>query len=1228
MATFYSIQELISKLNSLGVQYKLISGETTGFQLLDKKTTIQLNSNEGYVFYCTQESFNAITQSVELRDKIQIIDNKDIVETDMSFVKSSNQDSIICIVKDSLHTTDNESNYSYKINIYTNDNFDTAVGILAGKRMRSGVRTSINVGDDTSNLKINEIINECFCKNYKGWQRGWYDINDEFAAWFPQITTDDIVLNGKPPKTKKYVNLLSDDGMEISEINFNSSPEEEVEDIKYDKKRLTFGKIDGKFRFLGVFERISFKGKEYLCHKYVQIQKSIDLRVFNFLDKQKECTEWFIAADPKKYNVTDAFRNLRKIDWQQNRNISEGDIVYIYVSDEIKSVRFKCQASKVDLKKQQIEDQEYNISGKYDGTYGRYMELEMIEELNGPAFSRLEMMKHGFRSPQGPERVKPETKEYLDLIQKLQHCKEMIPDKHDASYEIVRDTIRAYSHIDDLSILDYRDLNLVYLMAIGTWRQQIQAKKKTIAESHLLEEDKESLTALIDKAWENTLRKEYTNSDDSFGMFGTGFFTFQDKTDDASPKNFIKMCIDIMDLDDDNAIFNICEKVLNKNYHGMAAASASMVLHCLKPYTFPIFNSNMGNDNIFAYLGVDLEKKTEVSTYINNCRAVKKFRDNNFYFKNYRIFDIAARKLGHYNLEDEFFPTVEEYDPKIDKDTYYNLLKDENVVKKSRLDVLYRMFQMGGAASCKQIQNIYGNSTSHYNINARFIAQAIHKTTNCDIRTRDDGSPSYWPILFLGKDIKGNDQGVFLWKMREPLFEAVKLLAQEGVFEDMDKKIFYDKNMILYGPPGTGKTYNTAIYAVAICDGVEIESLTDYDYVMERYNELKNEGRIEFTTFHQSYGYEEFIEGIKPVMLEDNESVGYKVSDGIFKSFCEKAGLSSVAFDDAWKELVDVAKEQSGNYCFARRTNSIFNAKYEDDAFIVTWSGGTSNKLKKEAIRSLWETSKYSDRNTMQNGGNKRIFDASWAVIDELVEKFHMSNSHRDKLSYVFIIDEINRGNISKIFGELITLIENTKRKGMKEEASAVLPYSGKSFSVPQNVYIIGTMNTADRSIALMDTALRRRFDFIEMMPDSDVLRNIKADIVSVNGEELDVAKMLEIINERIEYLYDREHTIGHAFFTELVDGASIEKLASIFRKSVIPLLQEYFYEDYGKIQLVLGDNAKKNDEYKFILDSKLVAKDVFEGSVEELDLPEKKYIIQESAFEKIQSYKSISSKL
>ena len=337
----------------------------------------------------------------------------------------------------------------------------------------------------------------------------------------------------------------------------------------------------------------------------------------------------------------------------------------------------------------------------------------------------------------------------------------------------------------------------------------------------------------------------------------------------------------------------------------------------------------------------------------------------------------------------------------------------------------------------------------------------------------------------------------------------------------------FDHNMILYGPPGTGKTYNSVIYAVAICDSMELEDVRTlpYEDVLDRYRELKDAGRIAFTTFHQSYGYEEFIEGIKPVVEETELDLKYVIEPGVFKKFCERAGAPQ----------------------------------------------------------------------------------------------------ERDK-PYIFIIDEINRGNISKIFGELITLIEGTKRAGASEAMEVILPYSGKLFSVPGNVYILGTMNTADRSIALMDTALRRRFEFTEMMPDSKVLESLGVGTILVGNEELNVAKMLDTINQRIEYLFDREHTIGHAFFTKLADDPSLDTLAEIFSKNVIPLLQEYFYEDYEKIQFVLGDNAKE-DEFKFILDRPVKVREIFNGSPD-IDLPEKNYVIQRAAFKKLQSYKLIGRDL
>ena len=855
-------------------------------------------------------------------------------------------------------------------------------------------------------------------------------------------------------------------------------------------------------------------------------------------------TEWIIACNPDKYDVIGAFHELGSIDWTQSANIVVGDIVYIYVSNTVRTIKVKCKVNAVNKAVPTIDDSKFNKSDEFDGSKGRYMELEMIEEFSTGLFEKSRLEQHSFKSPLGPVRVSSELKEYLDIVQELLRADEMEPDTHDATYELIREVINSYEIMGDLSVCDYRDLDLVYLMSVGTWRHGFDSKKKTIDASHLPDSEKSRLKNLLDELGERAKRGEYANNKEinaNFGMFGTGLYTFGQKTDEHSPKDFIQMCIDIKNLSNDEEIFNRCERTLNEDFHGMRAASASMILHCLKPMTFPIFNSKMGFDNIYVYFNIGIKRKTELCTYIENVRIVKAFRDKYFTVKNYRIFDIAAWEIGkarqHTNIDylgaTDYYPSLNEYNPGITAEEYERILDNENIVKRVWLDTLYYLYIMGGTGSCKQITNKYGNSAAHYNMNTIKVAKAVHKETQCPLCVRESGENEYWPVLFYGRALEDSDEGVFSYKMREPLMEAIKSLEERGVFQEMkelDKE--FDKNLILYGPPGTGKTYNSVIYAVAICDGKPVDELTDYAAVMSRYNELKKAGRISFTTFHQSYGYEEFIEGIKPIIDENKQDIGYTIEPGVFKKFCDNA-------------------------------------------------------------KSITRTSTGIES----------------TVIEENTEP------------YVFIIDEINRGNISKIFGELITLIESTKRAGMYEAASAILPYSGDEFSVPSNVYILGTMNTADRSIALMDTALRRRFQFVEMMPDSDVLRKIHADKV----EDLDVAAMLDKINERIEYLYDREHTIGHAFFTDLKDDATLEKLQSIFEKSVIPLLQEYFYEDYQKIQLVLGDNAKSDDSLKFIIDEKVVAKNIFKGNVEDvIDLPEKKYSINSKAFENINSYKEI----
>ncbi|EDP8179362.1 AAA domain-containing protein [Campylobacter jejuni] len=418
-------------------------------------------------------------------------------------------------------------------------------------------------------------------------------------------------------------------------------------------------------------------------------------------------------------------------------------------------------------------------------------------------------------------------------------------------------------------------------------------------------------------------------------------------------------------------------------------------------------------------------------------------------------------------------------------------------------------------------------------------------------------------------------------------------------------------NQILYGPPGTGKTYHTIDKALEIL-GKNLESRDDKK---AKFDEYVKKGQIVFTTFHQSYGYEEFVEGIKPRIdsKENSKEVEYEIKDGIFKELCKKAldnyKVSLLTQEEFVKsedlenkieifldELVDqqkfIEKIQSGGFKLEE-----YNEKYR----IITDDTNANLYLNLEIFKTLLENKDkiINGRSIKQilNNKHRRQIDSYYFQLVKLFKEreqdYKVDNNPSEKPElkpYIIIIDEINRGNVSKIFGELITLIEASKRIGEKEELKVTLPYSGKEFGVPKNVYIIGTMNTADRSITSLDTALRRRFEFIEMMPDVSKL--------SIDCEGINLQELLKAINTRIEYLLDREKTIGHAFF---ISVENLESLKKVFKNRIIPLLQEYFYNDYALIDAVLNKNGMleisvENKDYlknmtEFIESDKIVYK-------------------------------------
>jgi 5-methylcytosine-specific restriction protein B len=484
-----------------------------------------------------------------------------------------------------------------------------------------------------------------------------------------------------------------------------------------------------------------------------------------------------------------------------------------------------------------------------------------------------------------------------------------------------------------------------------------------------------------------------------------------------------------------------------------------------------------------------------------------------------------------------------------------------------------------------------------------------------------------------------------------------------------DKIDTQSTNQILFGPPGTGKTYRTKSLAISIVEEISEEEVNlkykDRKKINEVFNHYLSKNQIGFVTFHQSFSYEDFIEGIKPVMEEHEEGkkdqgvgeIKYKVNEGIFKEIADRA-RNYEEYDET-KNRISINKDdlpdidKAGFYKMSLgdsqkdEDNSIYKYCIENNCLAMGWGqdvnfeevenekgipGAFSDQDAKPessfeifAVKCFKFWMKKGDIVFISNGntsaraigvieGDYKFNDNAeirynhfrkvrWLVTDvnipvdklykrrfsqqtiykmytELVERDFLKGIHskdKDLRNHVLIIDEINRGNIAAIFGELITLIEADKREGCEEELKARLPYSNRLFSVPDNLFLLGTMNTADRSVEALDTALRRRFVFKPIFPQPKLLLEYN----KFFKDKLDLVKLLNTINLRLEILINADHQIGHSYFMKIgvSGGKPLDTLKSIFQNEIIPLLQEYFYGDYEKIGLVLGDGFVKVKE-------------------------------------------------
>ena len=513
--------------------------------------------------------------------------------------------------------------------------------------------------------------------------------------------------------------------------------------------------------------------------------------------------------------------------------------------------------------------------------------------------------------------------------------------------------------------------------------------------------------------------------------------------------------------------YNVCRKV-------------SEILESGVLYKKGDYDNNINNSfNLYNEICSYIKNKENLKVILNTLKDETCYSDDKLKIATidiaYFIFSTEEKNIEEKEIED-WYPNIDEYNPNISADRWIELLKDRTIFDNDSLVVMKRIKNCGGIASCKQLIDKYGLKIIDYNRISSSLAKRVYEKTNCKLIYRQDTkNPIWYFILYVGKYDENN---IYFWKLRNELSVALDKI-------DLSEVLLYEQgygmsetnqplNQILYGPPGTGKTYST-------------KNLID-DII--KYQTITKDKSCKFITFHQSYSYEEFIEGIRPVIDENNEEVKYEVAKGIFKELCLEA-----------------------------------------------------NKDKE----------------------NK----------------------------YVLVIDEINRGNISKIFGELITLIEDDKRiepngedtfentQVKDNELLVTLPYSKQKFGVPKNLYIIGTMNTSDRSIASVDIALRRRFKFIEMMPKKNLVKDIPID----NNKTF--RNIFEALNEKIIILLDRDHQIGHSYFMSN-KVSNLEDLKNVWFNEILPLLNEYFYNDWEKLQALLGEASKNNDSFIVVKETKL----------------------------------------
>lgn len=807
--------------------------------------------------------------------------------------------------------------------------------------------------------------------------------------------------------------------------------------------------------------------------------------------------------------------------------------------------------------------------------------------------------------------------EFLDneVINSIKSASDITPDEHDGSYELVREAVRSLSRTS-FDRLDIVDLELLYFMAVGTWKGGIKFRYEKIRNSNLPIDEKNRIKSIFDRSIQKAKNHEYTNSDSatwSIGMFGTGFYSFKSKSDKENTQKFISLCIDIMEMEDEEKVLDIADERLSNGIKGLQAAAGSIVLHCLKPTVFPIINSGMIEAAVLLESeGVVLNKPKELTHYIENSRYIKKFRDEKCEFKNYRVLDIKLWDVGDLTDTDVIDndsngPFYDEID--ITKKQWKEMLDDREIFKEGDIDLIRLIYENEGSATATELAVITGKHKSSFNLPVVSLAKRIADYTSCTVPMRSNGKERWWHVPFNGSYM---DNGHFNWILRDELMEAF----EESIYSVQETNLDYEI---------TGDNTNESVNfwwlnaSPKIWEFSQIQVGETVEYISTNNN--GNRRRI-FKNFedvregdmvigYESYPVKAIVAICKITKPHDGDKIEVQKIENLINPI-EYSRLSEIEVlkdmeyfkiprgslfkltKAEYDEIMDLIREETPEPTLKTKI-SYTKEDFLEEVFMDEDQYDTITGLLKHKKNLILQGAPGVGKTFI---AKKLAYSMMNEKNDDRVEmiQFHQSYSYEDFImgykpddvgfklkngvffkfcrkaqndpdrDYYFIIDEINRGNLSKIFGELLMLIESDKR-GAK--FSVPLTYNESRFFVPANVHMIGTMNTADRSLAMIDYALRRRFCFVDLPPAFENL-NFKGFIENKNPE------LSEIIMERLNKLNSaiesdpslgKGFSIGHSYFCTDSDYLSEKDYENIIRYEIVPQLSEYWFDEPEKVK-------------------------------------------------------------